>query len=97
MDYYMLAADAIFSTVMLSLEFRQMKAQGWKAYFSDPYNYLDLFSNISIIATGINRVRLGNDLYRSDLRKLMLIIGVMLLGLRAMTQMRIFKSFRILI
>lgn len=97
MDYYMLAADAIFSSVMLALEFRQMKAQGWKAYFSDPYNYLDLFSNISIVMTGINRVRLGKDLYRSDLRKLMLIIGVMLLGLRAMSQLRIFKSFRILI
>lgn len=42
------AVNAIFSTVMLLLEFRQICSNGCE-YLSDPFNYLDLLGNSFVI------------------------------------------------
>lgn len=82
---------------MLLLECRQVKSQGVKEYFGHAYNYLDIVANTFIIMTAYNRERCGEDLYKSDNRKMILTIGILLSGLRAITLLRIFKNFRVLI
>lgn len=93
----LLYANAIFSIIMILLECRQVKSQGIKEYFGHAYNYLDIVANAFIITTAYNRHRCGEDLYKSDNRKMILTIGILLSGLRALTLLRIFKNFRVLI
>lgn len=58
---------------------------------------MDNIGNLFVIIMYINLVRLKEDTYHSQVRKLLLIIGLLSLGLRALSQLRMFSKFRALI
>lgn len=93
---FMFDINAGYSCVMLLLELRQLCMHG-REYLGDAYNYLDIISNTFIIMTAYNLRKNGPELYESLFNKMLLTLGLMLLGLRALTQLRIFTAYRVLI
>lgn len=92
----MMAINSIWSLVMLLLELRQLAKKG-SSYLRDPYNYLDNIGNISVIVMYFKLKAFGSHTYESDLRKTLMICGLLTLGLRAVSQLRMFNKFRVLI
>lgn len=82
--------------ILILLEFKQIWVVGKEKYFNDIYNYLDLIGFGSSIYFGALHMLHGIHVYISN-TKLFLIIALITLGLRAITQLRIFTSFRDLI
>lgn len=82
--------------MMILLEIRKIFKNG-KGYFRRISNLLFLVSNVFIIVTVISRVAKGNDMYKSDFSKFILIVGLIFLGLRALNQLKMFARFRVLV
>lgn len=61
------------------------------------YNYLDIFGNGFIIKTTMDLYVKGAQVYSSHWSKFYLIVGLLVLGLRALSQLRMFTKFSVLI
>jgi len=69
---------------MILLECRQMFSQGI-LYFKEAYNYLDIMAYVFVIETGLSVFLEGEEAYKEESRKLVLIMSILMLGLRALS------------
>lgn len=91
----MFAINTAVAVILLLNETRQVNHQGWE-YFTEFYNYLDLAGNGFVIAASIVMFRTdGNEFYEHQRNKTLLILGIMLIGLRACSSLTIFESYRV--
>lgn len=67
------------------------------SYFTQYQNFLDLFGNSLVVLIGVCRQIYGEELYFTDARKNFMIGAMICIGLRAYSQLRIFKPYRVLI
>lgn len=88
--------NAVYSMLFLLLEFRQMINHKLD-YLTEPYNYFDIGGNVLIVITAINRRNHGPQFFELESHKNILIVGLLLIGLRSYTQLRIFTPYRTLI
>ena len=83
-NLYLMLFNAIVSMVQIVIEVKQIKNDGWE-YLSQVYNYLDLGGNIAIVLTAFNYAAYGDEFFKSESRKAILIFAIIGLGLRALT------------
>ena len=71
--------------------------EGFCTYISEPFNWLDLFGNISIMMSAhfIVTSKQSNEFYENGSKARYLICGMMIIGLRAVTSLRIFEQYRV--
>lgn len=91
----MFTINAVVALLLILNESRQICKEGTE-YFSEPFNYLDLSGNIFVIISIINLKRVpGEAFYDDSSCKRCLIGAVLLVGLRAYSNLRIFESYRV--
>ena len=91
-----LEVNATFSLIKLLIEIIKMYSGG-KKYFCRPWSYVDVLGNLAIVITGYFRKKHGIMLYNSPLRKGLIVFGLICIGFKAVSTLRIFKFFRGLI
>lgn len=92
----MFLMNAGISALFILNEFRQFTREGYKKYFSEVFNYLDLVGQVLIIVSAIDlSLSNGEDFYESQKNIRILVIGIALAGLRALSSLYIFAPFRV--
>lgn len=86
----------VASVVMIVIEAKQFVQEGLE-YFANIWNCLDLTGNTFVIWHVYLTVFGGKKIWEQDKEKLILMTGICSIGLRAVSQMRIFKPYRVLI
>lgn len=87
--------NAFFSGAMILNESRQVLTDGF-SYFSEAFNYLDITGNVFIIISAFNlSAKPGEKFYKDTHCNRDLIIGILLVGLRAYSNLRIFENYRV--
>lgn len=90
----------IFTLAALSVEARQMMLESLD-YLCSVWNWLDFFGNTIIIRHYVDHLNhIGYDtkgikFFKSDWDKEIMLIGIALIGLRAASNLRIYKRFRV--
>ena len=70
--------------------------EGFTQYFSEVFNYLDLVGQVLIIVSATDlSLSNGEDFYESPKNIRILVLGILLAGLRALSSLYIFKPFRV--
>jgi len=91
----MFQINAVVSCLLILNESRQICYEGIE-YFYEPFNWLDIAGNIFMIISAVNLSESpGNAFYEDTLCKRYLILGILLVGLRAVSNLRIFESYRV--
>lgn len=87
--------SAVISSCFILNETRQLVVDKLD-YFKEPFNYFDIGGNVCIIVSAINlQGDKGSDFYADKTQSRYLILGFMLIGLRAVTALRIFEKYRV--
>lgn len=82
---------ALFASVLILNEVRQMFHEGVKSYMSEPFNYLDFVGNGLIIYCAIKMTTsTGNEFYEDRQNIRMFVIALLLVGFRAVSNLFIF-------
>ena len=91
----LLMINAIISSCFILNESRQLVVDKLD-YFKEPFNYMDIGGNICIIVSAISiQSDKGYEFYADKSLSRYLILGVMLIGLRAVSALRIFEQYRV--
>ena len=92
----MFLINAGIAGLFLINEFRQLMREGFTQYFSEVFNYLDLVGQVLIIVSATDlSLSNGEDFYESPKNIRILVLGILLAGLRALSSLYIFKPFRV--
>ena len=91
----MFEINASISAAIILNELRQVCIEGI-TYFSEFFNWFDIVGNAFIITSAVllNNTQ-GDEFYRDEFKNRFLILGIMLVGLRACSSLRIFESYRV--
>lgn len=66
------------------------------SYFKEAFNYLDISGNVFMIWSMFNLINDGeNEFYFNHKNNRILILGILLVGLRAYSNLRIFENYRV--
>lgn len=84
------------SACIILNELRQVCNEGILNYFGEFFNWFDIIGNSFIIVTAVLlRSTQGDEFYKDEFKNRFLILGIMFLGLRACSSLRIFESYRV--
>lgn len=87
----MFTINGLISAFFITNEIRQSFIEGCD-YWKDIFNYFDISGNICIIISAIHISTFKYDhFYANKSESRILIIGLMIVGLRAVTSLRIFE------
>ena len=87
--------NAVVSGLLILNESRQVICDGI-SYYTEPFNYLDIAGNVFIIMSAIKLDKKpGDEFYNDHKYSRYLILGILLVGLKAYSNLRIFESYRV--
>lgn len=73
-----------------------MKREGFTHYFSEPFNYLDISGYVLIIVSAVDlSLSDGEEFYEDRKNLRILVVGLLLAGLRALSSLHIFAPYRV--